>query len=219
MRCLVVFLIALVAAEEVPAQKRWRIELGTGPSYNFHVPLSITQVGFPELDVIAHFRADPLERPILWVWRIGHWNGSSGWELEALHAKVFLGNAPPEVTEFAVSHGINFVSLNRAWILGDYRVHAGIGLTLSHPESIVRGVKLAESGGIFHVGYYVSGPAINLSIGRSTPVLGAFFITREIRVSLGPISVPVAGGSARFTAVVVQLTISAGWASGPHESR
>ena len=219
MRCLVVFLIVLVAAEEVLSQNRWRIELGTGPAYNFRVPLSITQARFPEIVLIAHFRADSFERPILWVWRIGYWKDRSGWELEALHTKVFLGNSPPSVTEFAVSHGINFFSLNRAWILGDYRVHAGVGLTLSHPENIVRGVKLAESGGMFHVGYYVSGPAVNLSAGRSTPVLDRFFLTHEVRVSLGPISVPVAGGTARFTAVVAQLTISAGWASAPPESR
>ena len=124
------------------------LELLTGMPFNLNSSLSIRQDGEARLDFDAAYRSEPFRAPIYWAVRVNlergpcgsHGNpkggpigsragidrGSAGWSLELLHQKLILDNPPPEVQAFAISHGLNFITLQRSWRVLGIRARAGL---------------------------------------------------------------------------------------------
>jgi hypothetical protein len=132
-----------------------------------------------------------------------------GWSLEILHHKLYVTNPPEELQYFSISHGLNFVTLQRSWPLSSFQVRAGFGIVLAHPESSVRGRVLDENDGLLGKGYYFAGPVGSIAVARRIPLWGVASAVLEARGSVAPVSVPVADGDARTTATAFHLLLGA----------
>jgi hypothetical protein len=200
----------LLAAGTSGAQ--WSVSAAVGLVYNAPVPLTIRQEGFPPLRLTARYDTHPFRTPLYYVLRVSRWDRgrSNGWELTLVHQKLYLSNPPSEVGAFSVSHGCNLVTLNRAWRREDVVLRFGAGPVIAHPESIVRGKKLSEDGGILGRGYYLSGACAVGSVARRFTG-GDFFLDLEGMLAGAYADVPVGDGSARAPNLSLHGIIGAGY--------
>jgi hypothetical protein len=197
-------LAPLSALEAQPA--RLGLEVFLGAPANLKTPLEIRQAGHPTLDFQASYRSEPFRGPVFWAVRLTREAASRDWSLELVHDKLFLDNPPADVQNFEITHGFNFITLQRSWpAWSEFRVRLGLGGALAHPENIVRGQPLSEHKGIFGSGYRLTGPAAIVALGRRFPVWRRLSLALETRASVTPVSVPVAGGEARLTHVAFYL--------------
>jgi hypothetical protein len=193
-RVLLAFLVALAAPT---AAAKWRVELFGGAATSFDSRLSLRQDGFAPIDIDARWAARSFESPIYYAWRVGRFGERGGWAVQLVHLKVYLENTTPEVSRFSVSHGYNLLTLERAWERGGFTLWAGAGVVIAHPESTVRGRTRSEgSGGPFGGGYFVTGPAFDVGVGRAVRFGRHWRVTAEGRFSLARARVPIAGGHA-----------------------
>jgi len=197
--------------EEVFSQGRISLQLGASLPVNIPMPLAILQGGQPDIIMTAHYSSEPFVVPVCWVWRIGYWSGKSAWELEAIHQKLFLDNTTPEVESFSVSHGWNLVTVNRVWDLDTYLFRFGFGVVLTHPESVIRGKEYDESGGILGLGYFVSGPAVTIGVGRQVDLTKQIFLTFDGRAAFSCARVKIAEGSALAHNIAVIVSVMVGY--------
>jgi hypothetical protein len=174
----------------------WTFELFSGAQYNVPMPLTIRQDGFHDLTFMATYDSRPFEPPVYFAWRIGRWHDDSGWEVELVHQKLFLRDQPEELENFAISHGYNLLTINRAWQRYGWQVHLGLGLVVTHPETTVRAMKHPEKQGLFHAGYYISGPTTQVALGRRFYLWRQVFATLEGKLTGSFARVPVSDGSA-----------------------
>ena len=173
------FLLSYLLSVELTAQSKLVIEIGTGLPYNLPLPLTIRQSGEGTYHLTAQYNSRPFEIPIFWDWHIGYWSGSSGWELEAIHHKLFLANKPADVQQFDISHGLNLVIFNSCFLKYGFIFKAGAGISLTHPENVVRGKKLDEHMGILEQGYYISGPVFLFTAGKRLYLIENIFLSFE----------------------------------------
>ncbi len=207
----ILLFLLLAQADDLIAQEKLSFELFTGMPYNIPLQLNISQSGETDLHLIAKFDSEPFTIPIFWVWRISYWNRSTAWEFEAVHHKIFLKNRPPEVQEFSVSHGLNLITINRAWKYSEFIFRIGAGIAIAHPETSVRNKTLPEDGGIFKWGYYWAGPALLISAGKDFSVTDELYLTCEARINSTYINFPIQGGNADLYNVSAQLIFGAGF--------
>ena len=198
-------------SESIKAQSGLRLEAGTFLPYNIPMPLTIHQTGEHEINLTARYASEPFVAPICWVWRVGLWSEGRSWELEVVHHKIYLDNAPPEIGSFGISHGLNQITINRGWQFEIVALRVGAGLILAHAESSIRGRILSEDGGIFGMGYHLTGPTFQAAVGRHFPLVDGLLATTEVKLSGYFASVPVAGGDASVTGLFAQLTLMVGW--------
>ncbi len=210
------FLGFLVSVNEAHPQSRWVFEVGVTLPYNTPLPLLIRQSGQPDISLAASYSSRPFEIPICWIWRIGRWSGDAGWELQAIHHKLFLDNPPPEVDEFSISHGLNIVTVDRTWQLEEVCARIGAGITIAHPENSVRGLRLPENLGIFNMGYYVGGPALIAGAGRRFSLIGNFFLRCDGMVTASYSNVPVSSGTAYVWNVALHANFAVGYSLTVH---
>ncbi len=193
-----VLLLALlaVAAPRGAAAADWTVELFVGVPLGIPCPLTVRQAGQPDIAVRARYESRPFWTPIYYGWRVGRWDGSRGWELELVHDKLYLANGPPEVGEFAISHGFNLLTVNRAWERGGLVRRAGAGIVVAHPENTVRGKTLPGDGGLLGWGYYLAGPTVQAALEKRLRIRGDLFLPVEGKATASFARVPVADGSA-----------------------
>jgi hypothetical protein len=210
-KCLFLSIIILFALNTSQAQKLIAIEFYSGLPYNVPLPLTISQVGEQDISLTAHYRSEPFEIPIYWNWRISYWDDNHAFEIEATHHKIFLKNTPPEIQEFSISHGFNTITFNYAWKDYGFVFRAGCGVVLAHPESILRGKKFDESGGIFGAAYQLTGPTINLAAGKRFNITRRLFFELDTKINLSYAKVPVADGEAKLYNIAVQFNFGLGF--------
>ena len=174
----------------------WTIEFLVGVSFSFPSSLTIRQTGASDLRHRARFRSRSFERPIYYAVRIGKWDGPDGWELEMNHDKLYLSNPTGEIGHFAISHGFNRVTLNRATERGDAIWRLGAGVVVTHPENTVRGRQLSGDGGILGLGYHLSGPTAMGAIGARIGRREGPFLPLEGMGTVSWVRVPVVDGDA-----------------------
>ncbi len=191
-------LLALCLAAATPGAfaADWTVELFVGFPVGFPSPLTIRQAGRPDIATRARFESRPFRKPIYYGWRIGRWDGSRGWELEFVHDKLYLEDKPAGIDAFAVSHGYNLLTLNRAWARGGLVRRAGAGAVVAHPENTIRGKPLPENGGLLGWGYYLSGPTVQAAVEKRFRVRGDLFLPVEWKATASFARIPVADGSA-----------------------
>lgn len=198
----ILILVALATPCDAFAVERWVLQVFGGAPFNFNLPLTIHQSGHPDLKATGNYESRPFEVPYYYAWRVGAWNGNRGWELELVHNKLYLKDKPPEIQEFAVSHGYNLLTVNRAWDEKGFVFRAGLGVVITHPETTVRGLTDPQDGGIYD-GYHLSGPTVQGAVEKRFHVFRWFIVSLEAKVTATYAWIPVEGGHADVPDVAV----------------
>lgn len=190
-------LIALITALLYPtlATADWNIQVFTGSSYSFPSPLKIEQDGEEDIELTAEWetRAWATQAPYYSL-RISKWVDNHAWEFESLHQKLYLDNKPEEVQKFAISHGYNINMLNYAVSKWGFIYRLGGGFVMTHPETVVRGKRLEDDGGIN--GFYISGAGGQLAVEKRYLITEKFSLSLELKMTAAYAEIPIRDGSA-----------------------
>lgn len=193
------------------AQPIWSFELNGGEVYNIPMPLTIRQNGYPELKLTARYFTEPLTLPVYWDMRLGRWKNNKSWEFEVIHHKLYLENTTPEVQKFNISHGFNMLMVNRGFDNRIVRYRVGAGIVLTHPESKIRGKEFGNTIDDWDMGYYISGPVVNLSISKPIRLSDRLFVNAEAKTTFAYGSVQVAEGHADVFNLAFHLLLGIGY--------
>ncbi|HEX7184716.1 MAG TPA: hypothetical protein VF756_23020 [Thermoanaerobaculia bacterium] len=206
-----VLFLALLPGRPAAAEEGWTFQAAVGAVTNLETSLEIRQDGFPDIELDAEYETRPFEGPLYYSLRTGRWRGRGGWEVELIHQKLFLQDAPPEVQRFAISHGYNLVTLNRAWDLRGLILRIGAGPVIAHPESEVRGRVLDPQDTNLSGGYHLAGPVLQAGAERRFDLGDKWFLGLEGKASASRAEVPVAGGEAEVPNVAFHALIGLGF--------
>lgn len=190
-------------------QASWTFEVMGGSSVHAAIPISITQEGYPVLKLTPLWKTHPFEEAPYYSWRVGKWDRDTAWEFELIHDKMILGNPTSEVTHFEVSHGYNYLLINRAAKLDTRVLRLGAGLILSHPESTVRGQAFGDFD--FLQGFYISGVGAQAGVQYNVQVYGPVYLLAEAKLTGAWARVLVAGGSADVPALALHGLLGLGY--------
>ncbi|MFH0895817.1 MAG: hypothetical protein V2A54_15385 [Bacteroidota bacterium] len=183
-----------------------------GAPLQMPLPLVIKQDGYPDIKIkSARFYSEPLFSPVYWDWRMAYSKNKKEWGLSSIHHKLYLRNKPPEVARFSLSHGYNYVFIDRIVPLtgGVFFAGGGLGLVIAHPESTVRG-QVFEEKEVFK-GYFPIGPAMMLAFDYRISILRWMYFTAGAKSCFSYSVVPIANGSARLTDVSLHFSAGLGF--------
>jgi len=208
----IVFILAfmVISVTSITAQSRWSLELHGGEVYNVPLPLTISQQGYPDIKLTARYNTEPFTLPIYYDGRISRWQDGKSWELEMIHHKLYLDNTTSEVPKFNISHGFNLFFVNRGFERKSFRYRAGAGVVVTHPESNIRGREFGESTDDNDMGYFLSGPAINLAVNRPFYLGKRFYINAEAKTTVAYGSVKIAQGRSDVYNIAFHLLLGIG---------
>jgi hypothetical protein len=210
MKALWIALLVLIAPP-LRAETGWTFQLSLGEVANLDTSLEIRQEGSPTLDLDADYETRPFESPFYYSLRAGRWVDHRAWELELIHQKIFLTNRPPEVQSFAVSHGYNLLTVNRAWEARLFLWRIGAGAVVAHPESEVRGRVLDSDDTNLSGGYELTGPVLQVGIEKRFDLGSRWLLDVEGKASAARAVIPVAGGEADAPNAALHLLLGFGW--------
>ena len=168
----------------------WQIEAFTGTAHNFTTPLTVRQPGSPDFRMDARYDTKPFTGSPYYSARLGWWKGSSGWEVQFLHHKLYLDNPSDEVSHLEISHGYNMVTVNRAWERRGLILRGGAGIVYTFPETTVRGRKRPV------LGYDFSGVTAAAGLGGRWPRNGRLSLSGELKLTFTWATIPVFEGEA-----------------------
>ena len=180
----------------IKAQNVWSVEILGGDTYCLKTPLKIKQTGYEDIKLSAKYSTMSFKLPVYYSIKLSKWEKNHGWEIEDIHLKILLKNKIPEIQKFNITHGYNFFTINRVWNLKYVIFRLGCGVILAHPENTIRGKSLSEDKGIFNWGYYLSGPATQISVGKKFKITNRVFLILETKITAAYTRVPVNGGHA-----------------------
>jgi len=195
---------------DAQAQSLWTFEFQGGGAYNVPMPLSIRQQGYPDINLTAHYHTEALTLPVYMDVRLSCWQNDRSWEIEFIHHKLYLDNTTFEVQKFNLSHGFNMIFLNRGFNKKKFRYRIGAGIVVTHPESNIRGKEFGDSEDTWDLGYFLSGPAINLAISKPIWLGNRLFINAEAKTTFAYASVKVAQGNADVFNMAFHLILGIG---------
>lgn len=211
MKQIVIILAIIVLCFHAQAQSRWLFELQGAEVYNVPLPLNIRQQGYPDIKLTgARYHTEPFTLPVYYDGRLSRWQDDQSWEIEFIHHKIYLQNRPDEVKKFNISHGYNFLFINRGFDRHILRYRVGAGVVIAHPESEVRGLSFGSSTDDNDWGYYLAGPAVHASVNKPFYIGDWFFINAEARTTFGYASVKVARGRADVYNLAFHLVLGVG---------
>lgn len=207
-----IFIVPLFILSQtvVFAQSHWSFELHGGEVYNVPMPLTIKQQGYPDLKLTARYHTEAFTLPVYWDWRFSRWQNDKSWEFEAIHHKLYLDNTTPEVQKFNISHGFNMLMVNRGFDKKTFQYRAGVGVVLAHPESNIRGKEFGNSIDNWDMGYYLSGPVLNLAISKPIPMSGRFYLNAEAKTTFAYSHIKIAEGHADVYNLAFHLILGIG---------
>ncbi|HRN42361.1 MAG TPA: hypothetical protein PK649_09855 [Vicingus sp.] len=182
-------------------KSNWSVEAHGGFPINIPLPLTIKQSGEPTIKLTAHFYSEPFVPPVYWVYRFSKWKNNKAWEFEMMHQKLYLKNTPPEVEYFSITHGFNLLMINRAYKFDlfkdkEFIFRIGGGIVYAHPENSIRGKELNQKQSYYNLGYYISGPTINIALAKQFPIYQRFYLNTEVKHNTSYAKVPVVDGHA-----------------------
>ena len=204
---LVLLALAGLSLPAAAADTGWSAEFLLGGAWNASTEVEISQSGHPDLVFDADFATEPFTQPRYWALRFNHHRTGRLWSLELLHHKLIMRDPPPEVADFSITHGTNIISLQHAWLRPRWRFLVLAGVVVAHPENTVRGLKLPEEGGLFGVGYQVTGPALGAGVGAHLELNGWLDLNAEARLMVAWLRVDVVDGRASFTNLAAHLLL------------
>lgn len=210
-RFLFIVFIVLLSFPAAFAQSRWAFEFHGGEVYNVPMPLTIRQQGYPDIHLTARFYSEPFKLPFYEDARLSRWQNGKSWELEFLHHKLYLNNTTTEIQKYNISHGFNMIMVNRGFDRKTFHYRAGAGIVLAHPESKIREKEFGDSTNNLDMGYYISGPVINLAIGKHYRLSKRFYINAEAKTTLAYASIKVAEGNSNVYNIAFHLILGVGF--------
>ena len=205
----------LACGTAAQAQGRRVVEFFAGTAYNFPTPLTIRQEGEPDVRLSARYRTKPWQDSPYYAYRFGYTDRDGrAWEAELVHHKLYLEeNLPPAVQRFEVTHGYNLVTVNRAMVHeSGTMLRIGVGAVIGHPEATVRGKPTTGRGGFFDRGYFLSGPTLQLALGRRFPDPHGFFVSAEGKLTASWARLPIRDGTAVTPNVALHGLLGVGYA-------
>lgn len=208
-----IFIVYLIGSSlhAVNAQSHFSFELHSGAVYNVPMPLTISQEGYPDIKLTARYYTEPLTLPIYYDIRLARWKNNKSWEFEMIHHKLYLENTTPEIQKFNISHGFNMIMVNRGFDQKTFRYRAGAGIVIAHPESNIRGKEFEDSGDDSDLGYYISGPVLNLAISKPIRLGDRFSINAEAKTTFAYSYIKVADGHANVYNLAFHLILGIGY--------
>jgi len=219
-----IIIFVLIFSDHSQCQVKWTFEFSGGTALNLPSDIKIHQTGFEILHLKkAKFYSEPFTLPPYWDWRISYTKGKKLFELEAIHHKLYLKNMPSEIKRFSISHGFNMFFINygrvgEASLLINEKVFKsnviyrfGLGVVFAHPETEIRGFSFEDKGEFLNTNYYLSGPAINLGIGKRWYVLKRLFFNTEIKITSAYVKIPVTLGYAKVFTSSFQFVAGLGF--------
>jgi len=72
----------------------------------------------------------------------------------------------------------------------------GSGIVLAHAENMIRGKELNQQQSFFDLGYYITGPVLNLTIEKQIKLSNRFYFNIETKFNTSHANVPIVGGEA-----------------------
>ncbi len=189
-------ILLLFEAQDILGQRSWSFNISLGDAYCFKMPLVIEQEGYEEIKLTAHYKTESFKLPVYYSWKIETARDQKGWELELTHLKIILSNNPSEVQEFRVSHGYNYLTVNRIWDLDFLIFRIGIGTIVAHPESTVRNMSFDTHQGFLNRGYHFSGLGMQIAAEKRITIYKGFFLSLEVKAAAAWAKVGIAGGNA-----------------------
>jgi hypothetical protein len=204
---IVLTLVALLAAQ--PALARWTFEAMLGNAASLPTTLAIDLEGEPMREHSAEWETRGFEPPLYYAARIACGDSTRAWAIDFVHHKIYLGNPPPEVQSYEVSHGCNLLLLSHVFLSRRWHAATGIGAVIAHPENEIGGVPLTGDQGAG--GYVLTGPAIQAVGGYRLPLWNSWFGTVEARITGAHVRVPVANGFSSFQNVAFHVLAGVGW--------
>lgn len=174
--------------------------------------LYITPEGERVVHTPARFSSRSLQPPLYyrlgWEREIGEW----GWGVELVHHKLFLTNTTDRIQRFDISHGFNILSLYRGRKLTPhFWRREGLGAVIAHPENRVDGQDISQNRGLMGSGYYLSGPALLLGVGRNDKIIGSTIIKMNLDLIFAYAWVPLYQGYATFPHLSLHLSLGMGY--------
>jgi len=185
------------------------VSVGAGLQYNVPLPLVIRQSGHPDLRLTARFDTRPFAEVPYYDVKVGMARKPWAFELELVHHKLYLANRPAEVDTFEITHGYNPILLNVVREKWGVAFRAGVGFVLAHPQTMVRGLRFPETGGI--LGWYVSGPAAQVGVSKWWEFGNHFLAGVEGKLVGAWARVPIVDGSADVPNLSLHGLASVGW--------
>lgn len=213
----VLFFLAMItqslAFEYLPHEKRprWSFDYNFGGVYNFKLPLTIIQEGYPDIYIDkAIYITEPFTGPHYWDWRFTKWFDKFGISFEGIHQKIYLQNKPPEVQRFGISHGYNMCVFSFVKSFRWVNVALGAGSVLMHPESTIRGMVYPEGPGFDIHGYVLRGYVLNAGIAHQIRIWNRFFISTEAKLTFSQANAPIVNGYAKVNNMAFQFIFGGG---------
>jgi len=185
------------------------VSVGAGLQYNVPLPLVIRQSGHPDIKLTARFDTRPFVEVPYYDVKVGIARKPWAFELELVHHKLYLANRPAEVDTFEITHGYNPLLVNCVRDWAGIKLRAGVGVVIAHPQTMVRGLRFPETGGI--LGWYVSGPAAQVGFSKSWEFGRHFLAGFEGKVVGAWARVPIVDGSADVPNLSLHGLVSVGW--------
>lgn len=188
----------LLLISDLEAENSRQIAIALGDAYCAPAPLCLQQKGFSDIKLNARFATHSFQPPIYYAIKAGCYSDANGWEFEFIHLKIKLKNKIEDIQRFEVSHGFNLLTVLRSWKRHNFNWQIGVGLVLAHPENTVRNLKLSETTGLFHNGYYIAGPNIQLALTRTLIRWSDFSIFISGKFTGAYCRIPIAEGQSQL---------------------
>lgn len=190
---------------------RWSFDYNFGGVYNFKLPLTIVQEGYPDIYIHqAVYETEPFTSPHYWDWRFTKWFRNFGISFEGIHQKIYLINKPEEVQRFGISHGYNMCVFNYVKSFKWFNLSLGAGSVLMHPESTVRGMKYPEGPGFDIHGYVLRGYVLNVGVTHHSRFWKRFYLSTEAKLTVSQAKVPIVNGYAKVNNIAFQFIFGPG---------
>jgi hypothetical protein len=215
-RLLIIFSLLSCGITSAQEKSSWSLDVHGGAPFNFNLPLTIKQTGYPDIKLNAQYYSEPFKMPIFWVFRISKWKNNKAWEIEMMHQKLYLKNTPPEVQYFNITHGFNQIIVSRSVKFNFLKKHefiykGGAGIVLAHAENKIRNKELNQQQSFFNWGYYVAGPSFNISLAKQLPLNKRLYFNAETKFNISYANVPIVEGHALVWHSAVELIFGLGY--------
>jgi hypothetical protein len=185
------------ASHAIASEGHYSLEFSLGNAWNSDQTLTVKQDGYADISFDAEFDTRAFERPLYYALRFGRWKANRAWEFELIHHKLYVDDTPAEIEKFEITHGFNFLTINRAWDIRNVIYRVGLGTMLSHPDITVRGQSDYDAN--LPGGYQLGGIALQGAIQKRFFVTRNTFLSIEAKLAYADTTVPIANGDVDVT--------------------
>lgn len=190
------------------------VEVKGGAPVNLDGSMYYWVKGMKEVGRIqGQYYTEPFKEAPYYIIRFNYTQESKNrWEIELIHHKVYVKNPPTDTFQSVnISHGYNFILLNRAFEEKYFTWRVGAGVILTHPEIVMRdGSKVPWVEGAL-VGFYVSGFGLQAAIERRFFVYNNLFVCPEVKLTVGQAQVGVVDGWVNLPNIAFHATVGLGY--------